>query len=1028
MKKKERGRFGRKCLGTLLAAVLAPCMALAAAGDSLAAQGDLIHYGLTGDCTFQVLEEDSQYRYSFVISGQGAMQDYTKVGEYRKTSAPWAEELKRVRTVEAKDGVTTIGKYAFSAGLEACYIEKVTLADSVDGINECAFYEQCRLKEVNFGSGLTYIGYESFYGNGIQELHFPKSLTTISTRAMAGFDGTGLEFPDKLRSLGASAFRDSTNLRTVVFGSGLSKIHDYTFLKCSKLTTLVIPSTLTTIDANAFKGCDNITSIYYGGTPAQWSQIEIGEENGSLLSAEVHYGLEDAVELNTDKAIKGTKLTVRFTDTEVPFDMETAEIRWQRSWNGTTNWADLEGTVDPLTGDNYYEVKVEDEEYHIRAVITKSGFSGEVVTETVKVLDGVDIKKTFPDTALRTYISENFDRDHNGQLTSMEIEQVNDLHIGGLGISSLTGIKYLTDLQHLYAYRNNITYADLTDMNYLLAVDLSDNKNLGTVKLAGSRRLEELDVAGSGIKSVDISGNPELSTLNIYGSKIGKINIRSNPYLVDAALHGTVKEYSSYTMYRSDQGVIGLYAETPVVVSIDERHFPSECFRDMIKDQNIDWDQDGALSLKEARDVESLFPEDSEDKITTLKGIEYFPNLTYLSSFNCCIKELDLSGNTKLTHIDLSANQLTGLDVSMLLLLEELDVDYNPELKELDVSQNPKLAELYCEGCGLTKLDLSANTNLTLLSCGENSLDKLKVSHLTNLQDLNCYLNPLTSLDLSKNKALVYLSVSDTGIGKLDVSGCPKLTTLSCANLGLTKLDLSKNPKLYDLYCVGNAIQTLDIGASASLRSAYAGTRTEKTNSETGLKYWNYRSKEKSFWEMDVDKTTTIKADAEKTGTWKKSAKGWWYQYSDGTYPKNEWAKIGGKWYHFNASGYMQTGWLKLGNKWYYLTPGSGAMATGWVQVSGKWYYLTPGSGVMVTGWQEIGGKWYYFDASGAMLSGWQQISGKWYFLRNGVMVTGWQQIGGKWYFFSNGAMVTGTKTLGGKTYQFDENGVCLNP
>ena len=44
---------------------------------------------------------------------------------------------------------------------------------------------------------------------------------------------------------------------------------------------------------------------------------------------------------------------------------------------------------------------------------------------------------------------------------------------------------------------------------------------------------------------------------------------------------------------------------------------------------------------------------------------------------------------------------------------------------------------------------------------------------------------------------------------------------------------------------------------------------------------------------------------------WIKTSTGWWYQYADGTYPKNEWQKIDGKWYHFNENGYMQTGWLK---------------------------------------------------------------------------------------------------------------------
>ena len=32
------------------------------------------------------------------------------------------------------------------------------------------------------------------------------------------------------------------------------------------------------------------------------------------------------------------------------------------------------------------------------------------------------------------------------------------------------------------------------------------------------------------------------------------------------------------------------------------------------------------------------------------------------------------------------------------------------------------------------------------------------------------------------------------------------------------------------------------------------------------------------------------------SGKWRHNAKGWWYSYSDGSYAKNTWEKIGGKW------------------------------------------------------------------------------------------------------------------------------------
>ena len=156
---------------------------------------------------------------------------------------------------------------------------------------------------------------------------------------------------------------------------------------------------------------------------------------------------------------------------------------------------------------------------------------------------------------------------------------------------------------------------------------------------------------------------------------------------------------------------------------------------------------------------------------------------------------------------------------------------------------------------------------------------------------------------LGLNPALESLDCEINALTRLDVSHNPALTQLHCNDNQLTQLDVSKNPKLFALYCEGNKLTTLDISASASLRSAFADKKTEQTNAKTGAKSRHYMSYENSSWILKVDPSTTVNTTAEKTGTWKKDSKGWWYRYSDGTYPKNCWAKIKEKWYHFDAEG-----------------------------------------------------------------------------------------------------------------------------
>lgn len=49
---------------------------------------------------------------------------------------------------------------------------------------------------------------------------------------------------------------------------------------------------------------------------------------------------------------------------------------------------------------------------------------------------------------------------------------------------------------------------------------------------------------------------------------------------------------------------------------------------------------------------------------------------------------------------------------------------------------------------------------------------------------------------------------------------------------------------------------------------------------------------------------------------WVQDNQGWWYRYSDGTWPVSEWKKIDGKWYYFKEDGYMAERQI-VGGKYY---------------------------------------------------------------------------------------------------------------
>ena len=109
-------------------------------------------------------------------------------------------------------------------------------------------------------------------------------------------------------------------------------------------------------------------------------------------------------------------------------------------------------------------------------------------------------------------------------------------------------------------------------------------------------------------------------------------------------------------------------------------------------------------------------------------------------------------------------------------------------------------------------------------------------------------------------------------------------------------------------------------------------------------------------------------------GQWKQSGNKWWYQYEDGTYPKNEFITIDNKLYRFDQYGYMQTGWFKFNNEDYYATS-SGEIKAQWVGSGNTWYYVDA-DGKMVTGFQTISGVKYYFETNGLMKKGWFKVNG----------------------------------------------------
>lgn len=71
-------------------------------------------------------------------------------------------------------------------------------------------------------------------------------------------------------------------------------------------------------------------------------------------------------------------------------------------------------------------------------------------------------EENFPDSAFRTYVEENFDKDGSGDLSEEEIAAVTNISVSDMGIRSLSGIGYFTELVSLDCSWNELTSLDLS--------------------------------------------------------------------------------------------------------------------------------------------------------------------------------------------------------------------------------------------------------------------------------------------------------------------------------------------------------------------------------------------------------------------------------------------------------------------------------------------------------------------------------------------------------------------------------------
>ena len=196
------------------------------------------------------------------VCGRGEMFNFNS-----DEDLPWYDLRETAKSVEIKEGITTVGSSAFSkcSGLTEATISEGLKKIEVDAFNIC------------------------------------NNLKTIT-------------LPSSLRTIGSSSFVGCSSLTELIIPEGVTNIHNGAFCYCRSLETVVIPSTVEQIEDEAFYGCISVKDVYCYAKPSLfWLDAECNDfKQGKQTLCHVKPELLDAYNAKFNTGDKGKDINVTF--------------------------------------------------------------------------------------------------------------------------------------------------------------------------------------------------------------------------------------------------------------------------------------------------------------------------------------------------------------------------------------------------------------------------------------------------------------------------------------------------------------------------------------------------------------------------------------------------------------------------------------------------------------------------------------------------------------------------------------------
>ena len=191
--------------------------------------------------------------------GEGYMEDFS----YNRV--PWKDYVDQIKEVviygpqdELKSCILSIGRYAFSGCKN---LKKISIPVSVEIIGLAAF-SGSGIESIHLPANLKTISTAAFSGcTNLKSVEFPEALTKIESRAFEKSGLVRMELPDTVTTMGSDVFSECPNLEFVKLPRNLEVIEMSMFKKCAKLQSVVFPENVKVIGRLAFMWCDELQNF-----------------------------------------------------------------------------------------------------------------------------------------------------------------------------------------------------------------------------------------------------------------------------------------------------------------------------------------------------------------------------------------------------------------------------------------------------------------------------------------------------------------------------------------------------------------------------------------------------------------------------------------------------------------------------------------------------------------------------------------------------------------------------------------------